>query len=86
MVGKAGRVMVAERIADRRSAVELRVIEGSAKRAEARAAWGRVRVLSNRVHLAVVAERPDIALAASGEITHIASRSLRRLGGFDDAA
>lgn len=73
------------RALDRRTAAQLHVIEGSAVRAEAREAWGRVRVLSNRVHLAVVADRPDIALASAGAISQIADRNLRRLGGNDAA-
>lgn len=76
--------MVLERKPDRRSAPALRLIEGSVHRAEDTAAWQRVHRLAGRVHLAVVADRPDIALASAGEITSIASRRLRQLGG--DAA
>ena len=79
--------MVAElRQLDRRSRTELRAIEGSVYRREAREAWGRVRVLGNRVHLAVVAERPDIAADAAGQIVSLAARRLRQLGDTNDAA
>lgn len=53
-------------------------------RIEDTAAWQRVHQLAGRAHLAVVAYRPDIALASAGEISSIASRRLRQLGG--DAA
>ena len=75
-----------ERKIDRRSAPALRLIEGSAVRAEAREAWGAIRVLTGRGHLAVVAERPDLALHAFGQIRSIADRKLRQLGDTDDAA
>ena len=81
--------MVAEvRQMDRRSATELHAIEGSVYRREAQEAWGRVRVLGNRVHLAVVAELPHLADVAAGEIVSIADRRLRQLGGepTNDAA
>lgn len=47
-----------------------------------------IRRQAGRVHLAVVADRPDIALHAAGRITSIAERRLRQMheGGFDDAA
>jgi hypothetical protein len=76
--------MVAERT-DVRTRSALRSIEGSATRREAREAWGRVRVLGNRVHLAVVAERPDIADGAAGELVSLADRRLRQIGGNDAA-
>lgn len=48
-----------------------------------------IRRHAGRVHLAVVADRPDLALHAAGQITSIAERRLRQMhseGNFDDAA
>lgn len=81
-------------------AADLRVLEGLAERtrnnvtrldrrverSENVIAFGRIRALSSRGHLALVADRADIADQSFGEIHHIASRRLRQIGGSDDAA
>lgn len=71
---------------DHRSAGQLRAIEGSVNRREAQEAWGRVRHLGNVIHLAVTAERPDIAAHSAGELVSLASRRLRQLNDPETAA
>lgn len=79
------REMVAElRQLDRRTARSLRAIEGRAHRTEELVYAGRMRVLGTRVHLAVVADRPDIADHAAGQIVSLSDRRLAQLSG--DAA
>ena len=46
-----------------------------------------IRRQAGRVHLAVVADRPDLALASAGQIVSLAERRLRQMtGDTDDAA
>lgn len=78
--------MVAERAIDRRSVRDVVRIESRVRRSEERHAWTTVRRHAGHIHLATVAERPDIALHAAGAIVSLADRRLRQLGGFDDAA
>lgn len=79
--------MVAElRKVDRRSGPQLRAIEGSVRLSEEREGWNRAYRLGNRIHLATVAERPDVALASAGELVSLAERRLRQIGGSNDAA
>jgi hypothetical protein len=78
--------MVAElRKLDGRSAADLRRMERSVARDEARKAWGQVQVLTGRGHLSVVAERPDLSMDTFARIRSIAERSLRQLEGGDAA-
>lgn len=44
-----------------------------------------IRRAAGRVHLAVVADRPDIALNAAGQIVSLAERRLRQMTGGDAA-
>lgn len=64
---------------------ETRAIEGRARRHEDREAWGRVRTHARHIHLAVVADRPDLALHSAGAIVSLAERRLRQLDGNDAA-
>lgn len=80
--------MTAERVAeriDRRTRGELVRLEGRVSRIEERDAWTQVRRHAGHIHLAVRAERPDLALHGAGAIAVLADRRLRQLGG-DDAA
>jgi hypothetical protein len=61
-----------------------RVMEQRIARDENVVAFRRIRAHAHRVHLATVAERPDLAMHSAGEIVSIAQRRLRQLGG--DAA
>jgi hypothetical protein len=70
---------------DRRSAAELRLIEGRIERDETVNTLLDIRRQATRVHLAVVAERPDLALHAAGTITSLVERRLRQMGGSDAA-
>ena len=45
-----------------------------------------IRRQAGHIHLAVRADRPDIALHGAGEITSLANRRLHQLGDFNDAA
>jgi len=75
--------MVAElRKLDKRSRGDLVRLEDRVQRTENVIAFARIRDRGHRVHLAVVADRPDLAAQAAGEIVSIASRRLRQLG-FD---
>jgi hypothetical protein len=86
VVRRAGSVMVAEvRRLDRRSAGEIRSVEQQSQRHEDRESWGRVRYLGNVIHLAVTAERPDIAAHSAGELVSLATRRLRQLNDPDAA-
>lgn len=78
--------MTAERVMDRRSAAELRAIDNRVIQIEDTAAWKRVRRLSNRAHLSLIAGREDWAMEHIGEIGEVAGRRLRQLGGSDEAA
>ena len=75
--------MVAERM-DRRTRVELVRIDRYVRRDEDRAALTQIRTHARHIHLAVVADRPDLALHSAGQIVSLADRRLRQLGG--DAA
>ena len=61
-----------------------RILEQRVRRDENIVAFRRIRAHATRVHLAVVADRPDIALDSAGQIVSITERRLRQLGG--DAA
>lgn len=76
--------MVVERL-DRRTHGELVRLETRCHRAEEREAWTRARTLGHRIHLAVVADRPDVAHDAAGAIVTLADRRLRQIGGNDAA-
>jgi hypothetical protein len=81
--------MAMERAIDRRSAPQLRLIEGRVRRTEEREAWGRVLVLSDHIHrLVPTFDNGPIREVEqrSAELNHIAARRLRQLGGSDDAA
>lgn len=69
--------------AARRTDSRTREVERRVCLAEDREAWARVRLLGNVIHLAVVADRPDIADHSAGELVMLASRRLRQLGGAD---
>lgn len=77
--------MTAERL-DRRTRTELHLIEGRVTRDETVQALRDIRRHAGHIHLAVRADRPDLALHKAGEITSLANRRLRQLGDFDDAA
>lgn len=51
-----------------------------------REAWRNVRAHAGHIHLAVRADRPDLALHKAGEIVSLADRRLRQLGDTDDVA
>jgi hypothetical protein len=53
--------------------------------AEERAAWTHARAHAARIHLAVVADRMDMADQSAGAIVVLADRRLRQLGGKDAA-
>ena len=78
-------MMVAERM-DRRSAGQLRTIERRVKRHETVTTLHAIRRHAGHIHLAVRADRPDLALHSAGAIVSLADRRLRQLGDFDDAA
>ncbi len=79
--------MTAERVMDRRSATQLRLLERRVQRDETVETLISIRRFAGRVHLAVVADRPDLALRSAGQITSLAERRLRQItGDFDDAA
>ena len=59
---------------------EMRSVEQQARHFEEAESWGRVRYLGNVIHLAVTAERPDIAAHSAGELVLLAQRRLRQLG------
>lgn len=69
---------------DIRTAGELIRLEDRARRDETVTALFDIRRQAARVHLAVVADRPDLALDAAGTIVSLAERRLRQIGG--DAA
>lgn len=75
----------APRRLDHRSAGELIRLEDRASRDETVNTLLDIRRAAGRVHLAVVAERPDIALNAAGTIVSLAERRLRQMGGSDAA-
>jgi hypothetical protein len=77
--------MVAERI-DRRSRGELVRLESRVRRDETVRTLTHIRTHARHIHLAVVADRPDLALHSAGAIVSMADRRLRQLGGSDDAA
>lgn len=54
-------------------------------RDETRSALIEIRTHARRVHLAVRAERPDLALHSAGAIVTLADRRLRQIGGGDAA-
>lgn len=76
--------MTVERV-DRRTRGDLVRIDRYVRRHEDREAWSRVRSLGYRVHLATVAERPDVAQHAAGAIVTLADRRLRQIDGGDAA-
>lgn len=76
--------MALQRQLDRRTRSEIASIQTRVDRDESSTSWGRVIHLGKVVHLAVVADRLDIAEHAAGEIISIGQRRLRQLG--DDAA
>lgn len=55
--------------------------EARASRDETVATLIDIRRHAGRVHLAVVADRPDLALHAAGQITSLAERRLRQITG-----
>lgn len=57
-----------------------RVMERSVRKSEDIVYAGRMKVLGTRVHLAVVADRPDIADQCAGAIVTLSDRRLRQLG------
>lgn len=65
--------------ASRRVNGDLR-LELRAVRDESRVFAEEARALANRVHLATVADRPDIALDCAGSLVVAADRQLTRLG------
>lgn len=65
---------------DRRTATELRAMNGTAVRLEAIEAWREARRSARVIHFATVGERPDIALHMAGQIVALADRRLRQLG------
>lgn len=77
--------MVAERL-DRRSRGELIRLESRVRRDETVAVLRDIRRHAGHIHLAVRADRPDLALHKAGAITSLANRRLRQLGDFDDVA
>lgn len=77
--------MVAERM-DRRSRGELIRLEGRVRRDETVIALDHIRAHARHIHLAVVADRPDLALHSAGQIVSLAERRLRQMGEFDDVA
>lgn len=62
-----------------------RSIERQVRHHEERESWSRVKAHANRIHLAVVADRPDIADHSAGELVSLAERRLAQLGGGDAA-
>ncbi len=76
--------MVAERM-DRRSRGELIRLESRVSRDETSAVLIDIRRHARRIHLSVVAERPDLALHSAGAIVTLADRRLRQIGGGDAA-
>lgn len=77
--------MTAPRLLDRRTATELRAIEGRAHRDDDMAFATAVRLHGRRVHYALVAERLDLVEQSAGAIVVLADRRLRQLGGSDAA-
>lgn len=69
----------------RPSAADVLRLEARIARSEERAFAGTVRLHASRIHLAVVAERPDVVEQSAGELVYLASRRLRQLGGSDAA-
>lgn len=61
------------------------VLEARIRRTEEAAAWALARSHADRIHLAVVADRPDIADHSAGAIVVLADRRLRQIGGSDAA-
>lgn len=76
--------MVAERM-DRRSRGELVRLETRVRRDETVATLTRITTHARHIHLAVVADRPDLALHSAGQIVSLAERRLRQIGGSDAA-
>lgn len=66
--------------ASRRVNANLR-LELRAQHAEGRAFAEEVRAHANRIHLAVVSDRPDLALHEAGTIAMLADRHARQRGG-----
>lgn len=75
--------MVAERL-DRRSRGELIRLESRVSRDETVTTLTGIRSHARHIHLAVVADRPDLALHSAGQIVSLVERRLRQIGG--DAA
>ena len=75
--------MAVERM-DRRTRGELVRMDRYVRRNEERETLTRISRHANHIHLAVTAERPDLALHSAGAIVSLASRRLRQIGG--DAA
>lgn len=70
---------------DRRTASEIGRVDSHVRLDEDTVFASRMRILGRRVHLAVVAERPDLALDSAGQIVSLSDRRLRQLGGGNAA-
>ena len=71
---------------DTRAKGDLIRIERTVRRSETRQRWVDIRRHAGHIHLAVTAERPDIALQAAGKIVSIADARLRYMGEPKDVA
>lgn len=71
---------------DRRAKGDLIRMERTVRRSETRRRWVDIRRHAGHIHLAVTAERPDIALHAAGQIISIADARLRVMGEPPDVA
>lgn len=77
------RIAAPRRPVGRPETATTRAIEAFAVGAETSESWGRVLHLSRRIHLAVVADRPDVVEQSAGELVYLAGRRLRQLSGGD---